>query len=206
MESKFAFYSNRSGRYEIWSIRPDGSGLQRVTEIPEEDLYYPIWSPDQTRMAATGDKYLFILDLSGYLPVKTFQKLPPLGNTGEAFEPSSWSPDGKWLSGSGVRSDGSYMDGIVIYSFESRKYEKLTDSKNQSMGRIGPVWLKDSRTLLFDSEDRMFLIDRISKKSSKIYSPPPSTIIAGLKLSNDNRTIFFPRPNPEADIWLMTMK
>ena len=144
---QIAFYSNRGGRMEIWSIRPDGSGLQRIAKITEGDLYYPIWSPDQTRIAATADEYSLIFDISGSLPAKTSQKLPPLGKA-EAFEPTSWSPDGKWLAGLASRPDGSYSDGIVIYSFESGKYEKLADFKHQSLGQSGPAWLKDSRTVL----------------------------------------------------------
>jgi TolB protein len=44
---RIAFSSDREGREEIWTIRPDGTGLQRVTHH-SDDLYYiePSFSPD----------------------------------------------------------------------------------------------------------------------------------------------------------------
>ena len=204
---KIAFHSNRSGNYEIWMINPDGSGLQKISDISQklQSLYYPIWSPDQTRIAVTSDRNSIFLDVSGKLPVKTFQELPPLGESGEIFQVDSWSSDGRWLLGSGARLDGSYLDAIFLYSFDSGKFEKLTDAKTSQVG-ASSVWFNDNRTILFENQNEIFVIDRISKKPIKIYSPPPSTIIRGIRLSDDNRTIFYHRPAPEADIWLMTMK
>ena len=40
-----AFFSNRSGNYEIWTILPDGSGLKQLTATMEEVNNFA-WSPD----------------------------------------------------------------------------------------------------------------------------------------------------------------
>lgn len=202
------FHSNRGGKMEIWSVRPDGSGLQRVSDVAF-DVYFPIWSPDQARIAVTSDTDSFILDVSGKLPTKKFQELPPLEKT-NLFQAHSWSPDGKYLAGDGVRPDASVMNGLFLYSFDSGKFEKLVDAEPLREG-CNPLWLADSRTLLYtnkvsNNRNDIFLIDRISKKSTKIYSPPPSTIIDSLTISKDNRMIFYMHPTPEADVWLMTMK
>jgi Tol biopolymer transport system component len=202
------FHSNRGGKMEIWSVRPDGSGLQRVSDVPF-DLFYPIWSPDQTRMAVFSDSKCLILDTSGKLPTNKFQALPPLEKT-SLFRAYSWSPDGKWLAGDGWRKDASVLKGVFLYSFDSGKFEKLVEAEPLRAG-CNPIWLADSRTLLYTSKvsnerNEIFMIDRVSKKSTKIYSPPPSTIIDSLSISKDNRTIFYMHPNPEGDIWLMTMK
>lgn len=204
---QIAFYSNRTGKYEIWSIHPDGSGLHQITEIPEMTLWYPTWSPDQRRMAFSNDKGGYILDLSSGLPVKTFQKLPPLDvETSPFFQVSSWSQDGKWLAGQGFKPDGSPVKGVFIYSIESGKYEKLTDFGNDTDGQVGPLWLKDSRRLLFQNKEKMLLVDRVSKKTTEIYTGPPSVQLNNFKLSKDNRTIYYARFTEEADIWLMTIK
>jgi hypothetical protein len=102
------------------------------------------------------------------------------------------------------------MNGLFIYSLESGKFEKLVDAVSLRSG-CNSVWLGDNRTLIYTSKvsherNEIFMIDRITRKSSKIYSTPLSTIIDSLSLSNDNRTIFYVHPNPEGDIWLMTMK
>jgi TolB protein len=47
---RIAFYSNRGGRYSLWLINRDGSGLRRLSERPT--VAPPVWSPDGTRLAA----------------------------------------------------------------------------------------------------------------------------------------------------------
>jgi eukaryotic-like serine/threonine-protein kinase len=202
------FQSNRGGIMEIWSIRPDGSGLQRVSGVPF-DIYYPVVGPNPAKIVVVSDTQSLILDLSGPTPTKRFQALPPLEKI-YLFQTRSWSPDSKFLAGDGHRSDASIVDGLFLYSLESGKYEKLVDAVSLRTG-CNAVWLADSRTLVYTSKvsherNEIFLIDRITKKSTKIYSPPPSTIIDALAISKDNRSIFYMHPNPEADIWLMTMK
>ena len=200
------FYSNRAEDYEIWSIRPDGSGLQQMTETKERTLWYPTWSPDQKRMAVANENGTFIFDLSEGFPVKTLQKLPPLGEAGEAFLVSSWSPDGNWLAGQGFKADGTIPEGVFVYSFESGKYENLTDFGNNSGGQLGPTWLKDSRRLLFENQGNLFLVDRVSKASKQILARTPGVSLNWLKLSDDSRTIYYARGTNEADIWLMSIR
>jgi Tol biopolymer transport system component len=40
---------------EIFSMKPDGSGRKRLTEIPGNDHWPPTWAPDSTRIAFTSD-------------------------------------------------------------------------------------------------------------------------------------------------------
>jgi Tol biopolymer transport system component len=202
------FYSNRGGKMEVWSIRPDGSGLQRISDVKGE-VFYPIWSPDHQSIGAVTDTQSVIFDVSGKLPTKTFRPLPKFDKT-SLFQMNSWSPDGKWLAGDVRRPDASFMNGVFLYSFDSGKYEKLVDAE-PARGGINAVWLADSRTLLYthkvsNARNEVFMVDRISKKSTKVYSPPTSVIIDALAVSKDNRSIFYARPNPEADVWMMTMK
>ncbi len=44
---RLAFSSNRTGRYEIWVVAADGSGLLQLTDGPG-DKTWPVWSPDGT--------------------------------------------------------------------------------------------------------------------------------------------------------------
>jgi Tol biopolymer transport system component len=61
------------GEYDIWVVRPDGTGLRRVTESPaNRSDYYPDWSPDGSTLlferrkldpaAAGGDEALYAVD------------------------------------------------------------------------------------------------------------------------------------------------
>ena len=53
--SKIAFYSNRSGTYQLWSIRPDGSGLRQLTDLPD-GAWFPYWSSDGSQIAFPTSK------------------------------------------------------------------------------------------------------------------------------------------------------
>jgi TolB protein len=47
---KVAFMSRRDGNWEIYTVKADGSGLQRLTDEPAEDGL-PVWSPDGRHLA-----------------------------------------------------------------------------------------------------------------------------------------------------------
>jgi Tol biopolymer transport system component len=62
---RIAYYSNKSGAYQIWMVNRDGSGARQITDATEPGgLVLPIWSPDGSRMAFSlfGGKTL-IMDL-----------------------------------------------------------------------------------------------------------------------------------------------
>lgn len=65
--SRLAFSSNRTGRYEIWTVAADGSGARQVTDGPGEKTW-PTWSPDGTRILFThtqaGRTGLSLVDLA----------------------------------------------------------------------------------------------------------------------------------------------
>jgi len=55
--------SNRSGKNQIWLIRPDGSGLRQATDAPNGAMSSNQWSPDGSRLAyieqTTTNMYVF---------------------------------------------------------------------------------------------------------------------------------------------------
>lgn len=50
--TRLAFSSNRTGRYEIWTVAADGSDLRKVTDGPGEKTW-PAWAPDASRLLFT---------------------------------------------------------------------------------------------------------------------------------------------------------
>ncbi len=192
---RIAFYSDRNGRYNIWSIHPDGSGLEQLTAA--DSLLYPVWSPDESRMAASDINkggVVHVFDPRVPWKQQNPQTLPP-HPSGRTFSAWSWSPDGTRLAG---YLGATYQGGIATYDFQSRTYQVLTDFG------LFPLWLNDNDHLLFSWQSKLFLVDQ-TKRVREVVSVAPDE--AGIpSMSRDNRRIVFTRTVSEADIWLAMLK
>jgi hypothetical protein len=91
-----------------------------------------------------------------------------------------WSPDSR-LAGTELMPDGRRL-GVLACLFESGHFEKLTDFG------YWPVWLKDSRRLLFPADEKLILIDRKTNEIREVLSAAPH-LIQHLSMSADNRTV-----------------
>jgi Tol biopolymer transport system component len=207
---QIAFFSDRSGKMEIWSIKSDGSGLRQLTH-DKSAAQSPVWSPNGARLAFTHPALgeALIMDASKPWTKRALPPLPamgpPSGNLtppngeslgGSRFGTSSWSPDGRQLAGSSVGADGSFQ-GIVTYSFESQQFQQLTE-----FGYV-PRYLGDSRRLLFNHQGNLYLVDSRTKKVHEVLSVAPNEINPWhFGLSRDDRLIVFSMAVTEADIWL----
>jgi Tol biopolymer transport system component len=100
--SKIAFESTRSGAYEVWICRSDGSGLVQLTHF-NSVTGTPRWSPDGQQIAfdsrTAGNADISVVDSQGGPPRKL------------TSEPSnevvpSWSRDGRWVYFASGRTGG----------------------------------------------------------------------------------------------------
>jgi Tol biopolymer transport system component len=195
-----AFFSNRSGALAVWKIRAaDGSGLQQVTETGG----IPAWSPDSARLATTevlqSAGSAWVVDANRPWKEQKPETLPRPDQALHPFIPNAWSPDGSRLAGMIGFSDRG-GNGVVLYTFASRSYERLTDFGEW------PVWLGDSRRLLFVNKGREFwVIDTRTKATRKIYSTIWDTL-GPPRVTRDARTAFFTRRESQGDIYLLTFE
>ncbi|HEX9960796.1 MAG TPA: protein kinase, partial [Pyrinomonadaceae bacterium] len=138
--SQIAFYTDRSGKYQIWAINPDGSNLRQITFTEKMGANAPVYSPDGSRMAYTelesNSQSSFILDLTKPWSEQTPQPLPQMAN-GKSFSVRDWSNDGKKLLLIYFEPDGD-EHGVGVFNLETNTYEKMTES-----GSI-PFWLNDN--------------------------------------------------------------
>jgi Tol biopolymer transport system component len=112
------------------------------------------------------------------------------------FAPNSWSPDGRWIAG----VNGFALPGISIYSRDTRTYARLIDFGEW------PVWLPDSRRILFVSRGREFhVLDVRTRATGKIFSVVRDTL-GPPRLTRDGREAYFSRRITEADVWLATLR
>ena len=124
--------------------------------------------------------------------------LPALKEPGAHFVPWSWSRDSQLLAGWELWDDGR-REGIVVYSTVEHRFQKLSERG------IRPVWLQDSRRLLFADGDKLKLVDRSSNNVKEILNVSPHSL-ARLCISGDNRVIFVGVYQEEGDIWLASLK
>jgi Tol biopolymer transport system component/DNA-binding winged helix-turn-helix (wHTH) protein len=98
--SSIVFESTRSGSYEIWMCRSDGTNLVQLTHF-NNVTGTPRWSPDGQQIAfdsrAPGNADIFIMDSQG-------GSIRKLTNEASADVVPSWSRDGRWIYFASARS------------------------------------------------------------------------------------------------------
>lgn len=191
--SRIVFYSNRAGTWQGWTIRPDGSALQQLTEAQAN---WPRISRDGTRVAFVGDTQSYVAELTT-LPVKKGKPLPQVQGT--SFSAASWSPDGTKLAGSRWGTGGIY-----VYSLADDQARRLSSS-----GWIS-AFIDDQRLLFVESDGRVRIANVETLEARDIGRVPTSDATEGLALdtisiSTDADTLLLYRTRADSDIWQMTL-
>lgn len=95
---------------DLWSIRPDGTGLRRLTDRRGND-FYPAFSPDgasivyvRQSLPPPGTRQLWIMAADG-----TDKRLL----TDRVGTPPVWSPDGRWIAFLNCRPDWAASIGFI---------------------------------------------------------------------------------------------
>ncbi len=194
---RIAFYSDRSGRFEVWAINSDGTGLQQITYTSGQSTVYPIWSPDGKQMLfKQRGSQPYVFDISRPWTDQTPQKMPVIGGVGEDFWASSWSPDGRKVAGTWIVNRTNYLH---VYDFETQTYE------NFNLRAVKPIWLSDNRRLLYELDGRLHIVETQTKKSREILSAGPYTITT-ICPTRDARTIYYTLQKTESDVWLLSLE
>ena len=114
-----------------------------------------------------------------------------------------FSPDGKYLVGN-QGENGADSNGIYIYSLATKTYEEISDIKFEDLVSR-PLWLNDSRQILFSTKEHILVADIQTKKIQEIYSTDRAPINV-YSLTKDNRYIYGTIATPEADIWMLSLE
>jgi Tol biopolymer transport system component len=196
-----AFFTTRSGLLHIWKVRPDGSDLQIVRKEPAA---YVVWSPDGSHLATgvgsrdgVNARSPGLVPADASAPDQRVDTLPP-SSLGRLIA-NDWSPDGKRLAGQ-LDAVGSAGKGIAVFSLDTRTYERIT-----AFGEW-PVWLPDSRRLLFVANGNAFYVADTRTKEVRQVWAVKRDVLGPPRLTRDGRRAYFSRRVTEADIWLLTMR
>ena len=138
-----AFFSDRSGEYELWIQQSDGQGEAR--QITTDGGVFKMalgWNPDGTRFAfgdMTGTVHLYSVDDESVTTVgqDPLAELPTI----------TWSPDGRWLVYDRTQ-DETIHRALWAYDTESGKSHRLTSGM---FNDTNPVFDRDGEFLYFTS-------------------------------------------------------
>jgi WD40 repeat protein/DNA-directed RNA polymerase subunit RPC12/RpoP len=137
--NKIAFASDRDGNYEIYIMNEDGSGLKRLTNNPDEDVF-PSWSPDGRKIAfesrRDGNPEIYVMNADG-------SEQTNLTNSTSWDQFPSWSPDGQNIAFHSLRDENHE---IYTMNSDGSELKRLTNNSNHDMG---PSWSPDGRKIAF---------------------------------------------------------
>jgi hypothetical protein len=89
----------------------------------------------------------------------------------------------------------------VLYSLETRRFERLTDRGSK------PIWLRDGRRLVYSPDpEHLALLDRNTKQSRTVWTAPRGTQIGDFTISKDDTWLCVIQSNDEGDIWLANLQ
>ena len=168
---EIAFYSDRGGPYQVWTIHPDGSGLRQLVSV-DGAANLPTYSPDGTRMALSciwgspARQGGFVMaDLgSAALPIPARAiATPEIGDS--SFWPTSWSKDGARLAGLVIRNNGT-VAATAYYDLAKRRVEIVTEGGDQNWRTL--AWLGDGRRLLVRDKGGISLLDTATQRSKQL--------------------------------------
>ncbi len=180
-----AYFSDRSGEYELY-VRPgDGKGDEKPVTKGSATFYYrPVWSPDSKRIAFSdkaGNLY--------YLNVAEGQ--PKLVDRNEWFNMGnySWSSDSRWITYS--KPLDNLNGAIFIFDTEQNLTHQVT---SEYYNNTSPVFDPEGKYLYFYS-DRTFRPVYSDLDGTWVY--PNATNVYAASLRKDVPSPLAPRSDEE---------
>jgi Tol biopolymer transport system component len=139
----FAIKQVGNEAYQIYSMKPDGSDIKRLTDPPGWNLE-PRWSPDGRRLVFMSNRdgqydiYVMNADGSGQTRLTTRQAGAP-----------AWSPDGSKIAFASDPPDGGASSEIYVMNADGSGERRLTTTPPRANGNYtssdAPAWSADDR-------------------------------------------------------------
>ena len=201
-----AFYTNRSGNWDVWRVGLDGGGLRPLMARADDVLLGAVFSPLGDRVVSPGNNGgLYIADLSD--SVATGGDSRALPNTsladGSRFFATSWSPDGRSLAGY-LRATSGAPSGVGVYDVTSAALRVAGAEATMHVR-----WLADSRRVVYftNGGTTLVVLDTTTGRSVRSSDPLPLPAFAlRFALARDGRHVYYGGIRSESDIWMRETK
>ncbi len=193
-DREIIFSSDKSGSYQIWAMRLEDAKPRQLTFFESGIVSIPVWSPDGKQISFDNEDLTYIIDIKDAPDISKAETLPRTDNGG-FFRVWDWSPDGKRLAGS---FDTAHGPGVGYFSFDTRKYERITDFVAL------PRWLPDGRRMIFERNGRPFIAETDTKRVREIL-PEIKDYIRNIAVSRDGKMIYYTTRKSESNIWMLDL-
>jgi hypothetical protein len=194
----------QAGPGEIWSLRPDGSGRERVLAIPGEEAFNVGPSPDgKTLYVVRGQTTLCSIDLTSASDRRVPVALPPIDEVRTLGYGAVVSPDGRWIVGHPFsRSTRLYDNSLALFDTQQRSYRTLTKLDGRWSEWVY-WWFPNSRSLLLwrRGKERVDVLDRVTGVSRQVGRTEADA--QQMALSADGKSLVELRGTYESDIWML---
>jgi Tol biopolymer transport system component len=192
--SRLAYFSNRSGLLQTWLVDSDGSGGRQFTF--GDGAAVGGWSPDGSLIAINNfPEGVLIADPDVEWSEQTPERMVA-DSTWGVLVANDWSADGEKLAVMIGYSD----EGVGFYDLKRRVPVRVTD-----FGQW-PVWLPDSRHLLFVSgANAFYVVDSETGEVHTVYSVTRD-VLGPPRVTADGSTMVYSRRVTEGDIWMVTIQ
>ncbi len=143
---------NPEGDWEIFSMKPDGSGLTQLTSNAVQDRG-PTGSPDGEKIAffsnrdpaAEGNHDIYVMDADG-----SDQTSVTEGSARDLFP--AWSPDGRRIAFETQRDKGTFTDAnSEIYAMDANGRNPINLTHDPIALDSTPAWSPNGRKIAFRS-------------------------------------------------------
>jgi Tol biopolymer transport system component len=194
-----AFFSTRSGAWNYWWIRTDGSELRQITAF--SDFNGGVLSPDGKQVALNADyRGLVVVDVNAGKPVdwSSVKALPmPEGYPEGMFGPAAWSPDGRRIAGFETSASGRAA-GYAIYDLQEKSLRRLSLTSGNQDAIAG--WLPDSRNLVLRGPEGVAIYDTVAGTTRTILAAPT---FGPLGLARNGEVLMVDHELLDSEIWLL---
>ncbi len=169
-----AYFSDRTGEYEL-TVRPaDGSGEERtVTKLGAGYRYSPFWSPDSSRIVFIDHSFTIqVADVESGAVTVVDRALRWSHGPLSAFE-AHWSPDSRWFTYHRDLENGN--NAVFVYDDAAGERHQLTSG-----------FYSSSRPVFDPEGDYLYFVQERS------FQPSYSTVIEGWAYANTGKLVAVP--------------
>jgi tricorn protease len=173
-----AYWSDRSGEYELTLRAADGSGTeQKLTSLGAGFRYAPQWSPDSKRLAFIDQAMkIRVYDLTASRVTEIDQSPDWISHGGlEPFR-FQWSPDSRWLTYARPAASTS-NNAVFLFDTKAGKLQQVTSGY---LNDTQPVFDPEGKYLFYAS-DRSFEPVYGNFDNSWTYPNPTQLVAVALR-------------------------